>query len=178
MLSPRLETILTFVEGQVLADIGTDHGYLPIAACMEEKIKNAIACDISAGPLERARENIRRYDLKYGIQSNLEYDLQFSLNQRIQTRLGFGLRPLKAKEADCVVIAGMGGMNIIEILQDPESAPILNYVKRLIVQPQRDIPKVRRVLDEMDFRFIDEVTVREKHRFYTVIAVDGDSCGW
>jgi len=157
LLSPRLEAVLSFVEGRVLADIGTDHGYLPIVACLAEKIEYAIACDANAGPLERAAENILRY----------------GLDDRIQARLGFGLRPIMPKEADCLVIAGMGGMNIIEILKDQESLLSLHSMKRLIIQPQRDIIKVRHTLDEMGFSFVDEVSVREKHRFYSVIAVNG-----
>lgn len=151
-LSPRLRAILSFVEGHILADIGTDHGYLPIAACMEYLGLRAIACDLNAGPLKRAAENIKLH----------------GLSDRIETRLGFGLDPILPEEADCVVIAGMGGMNIIEILKK-RALPI----KRLIVQPQHDLIAVRRALDDMGFYPIDEISVREGQRFYDIVSVKG-----
>ena len=144
--------MLSYVEGQTLADIGTDHAYLPIAAYQSGLIEYAVACDLSAGPLEKAANNIKRYGLE----------------EKITTRLGFGLKPVLPEEADCVVIAGMGGMRIIDILKD---SPKLK-IKRLIVQPQHDIPAVRRSLHEMGFSISDEKMVREDDRFYTIIAAD------
>lgn len=155
-LSPRLKAILAFVEGQVLADIGTDHGYVPIIACLEKNISKAYACDVSPGPLKMADNNIKQYGLE----------------NRIFTRCGFGLRAI-ANEDDledlCVVIAGMGGMNIIEILSDP--ANDLN-IKRLIVQPQRDIPAVKLALGNMGYNIIDEITAQDRNRLYTVIVAE------
>ena len=151
-LSPRLAAVLSFVKGQFLADIGTDHGYLAIAACQENIIQKALACDISPGPLAKAKDNIKRYGLE----------------DQITTRLGFGLEPVKPDEAQCVVIAGMGGMRIIDVLKkNPE---VVKHIKRLIVQPQHDIPKVRRTLHCMGFAIIDEKMIREDQRFYTIIA--------
>jgi len=148
--SARLRAVLAFVEGRCLADIGTDHGYLPIAACLEGLVEQAIACDVSAGSLEKARENIR----------------QFGLEDRIKTRLGYGLQALQEEDADCVVMSGIGGMNIIEILKDP----YINQVKRLVLQPQRDIEALRTALDEKGFYIINEATVQDRGRSYTVIA--------
>jgi len=139
-----------------LADIGTDHGYLPIEACFEAVVERALACDYFPGPLSKAVANIKR----------------FGLESQIETRLGFGLEPLAPGEADCVVISGMGGMKIIEILQ--KSPDVLDKVNRLIVQPQHDIPAVRQYLHEAGFQILDEVLVFEKFRKYTVIAA---SCG-
>ena len=110
-LSPRLKTVLSFVKGKCLADIGTDHGYLPIEACLEGIIEQALACDYFPGPLSKAVENIRR----------------FGLESQIETRLGFGLEPLTPGEADCVVISGMGGMKIISILD--KSPKVIEKVK-------------------------------------------------
>jgi len=152
--SPRLEAVLSFVIGPCLADIGTDHGYLAISACQEGIIEKALACDISPGPLSKAQENIKRY----------------GLDNQISTRLGFGLDPVKPGEAQCVVIAGMGGMRVIDILQkNPE---VVKQIRRLIVQPQHDIPKVRQTLHGMGFAIIDEKMIREDERFYTVIAAE------
>lgn len=145
--SPRLKAILSLVEGKVLADIGTDHGFLPIAACLENRVRRAVACDRMPGPLARAEANIRQYGLE----------------DRIETRLGYGLEPLKPDEADCVVIAGMGGMNIVQILQEPIT------IKRLVLQPQRDIPLVRAALDEMGFKIFNELTTEDRGHTYTVL---------
>lgn len=149
-LSPRLKAILSSVEGRVLADIGTDHGYVPIIACLEKRVERAVACDACPGPLARAQENI----------------VSAGLENRIETRLGFGLRPLKYGEVDCVVISGMGGMNIIEILKDPA---VKLPIKRLIVQPQRDIFLVKDTLADMGFEIVSETEVKDRGRTYSII---------
>ena len=151
-LSPRLKTILSFVEGDCLADIGTDHGYLPIEACLDNIVKKALACDYYPGPLSKAVINIER----------------FGLADKIETRLGFGLQPVEVGEADSAVISGMGGMKIIEILS--ASKEVAKNLKMLIVQPQHDIPAVRQYLSDEGFEIFDEVLIVEKHRKYTVIA--------
>ena len=149
-ISARLRAILTMVQGRVLADIGTDHAFVPIAACLDGIVERAIACDRCPGPLEKARVNI----VHYGLES------------RIETRLGFGLEPLTEYEVECVIIAGMGGMNIIEILKTPRP------IKRLILQPQRDIPLVRDFLHDMGYKTFNELTVSDRGRSYTVIGAD------
>ena len=84
-LSKRLALVASFVnEGSSLADIGTDHGYIPIALTRQGKVTRAIAMDVRKGPLERAREHIREYHLE----------------ERIETRLSDGAERLKAGEAD------------------------------------------------------------------------------
>jgi len=175
-LKARLKTVLSFVVGDILADIGTDHAYLPIAACFEGRVVKALACDIRSGPLEIAAQNITRY----------------GFDNIIETRLGFGLQPIKTGEADCAVIAGMGGINIIEILR--QSPAVVKEMKRFILQPQHDIPAVRRALHEMGFFITDEIVLQDKKlqeknndinecrnendkrdtkgRFYTVIVAD------
>ncbi|MDR1664352.1 MAG: class I SAM-dependent methyltransferase [Clostridiales bacterium] len=151
-LSERLQAVLGFVRGKTLADIGADHAYIPIAACQSGLCETAIACDIKPGPLGKAAENIKAYNLE----------------SRIQTRLGAGLTPLHTGEADCIVIAGMGGMNIIEILT--ASLETAKAAKRLVLQPQRDLPKVKAALSAMGFLIEDEKTAREGDRFYPVVA--------
>ena len=149
--SARLQAMLDFVEGEVLADIGTDHGYLPIEAILAGKVKKALACDLSEGPLACAAENIAR----------------FGLEKRIETRLGFGLQPLRPGEADCVAIAGMGGMRMIDILQDCPKG-----VKRLILQPQHDVVAVRKALGGFGFTVSGERLLVDKGRVYTVILAE------
>ena len=93
-LSKRLERLTDFVsEGNILADIGTDHAFVPIYLVSENKVPTAIAMDINEGPLEKANRNIRSK----------------SLENKIKIRLSNGLDKLEAYEADTILIAGMGG---------------------------------------------------------------------
>ena len=109
--------------GGILADIGTDHAYVPIALVQRQKIKGAIAMDINEGPLARAQEHIRAARLE-------EY---------IQTRLSDGAEALLPNEADSILIAGMGGELILHILTEGES--VCSTAKELILQPQSEIHK-------------------------------------
>lgn len=155
-LSPRLAAMLSCVEKcGVLADIGTDHAYLPIEACRAGICARAIACDVSAGPLEIAARNIRAAGLA----------------GRIETRLGDGLAPLGAGEADCIVIAGMGGMKIIEILSAKKNAVDEEQcsTRRLVLQPQHDLEEVRRFLHANGCNILEEKLAREGSRFYVII---------
>ena len=77
-----------------MADIGTDHGYLPIYLVQEGRARRAIACDVNDGPLTRAREDVR----------------SSGLSRQIGLRLGGGLAPLGKGEVDGVTICGMGGL--------------------------------------------------------------------
>ena len=101
-LSLRLQTIADMVtEGGVLADVGCDHGYLPVYLVLNKRITGAIAMDVGKGPLSRAKEHI----------------LAYGLEQYIETRLSDGLTALKPGEADTLVIAGMGGPLMEQILK-------------------------------------------------------------
>ena len=93
-ISKRLRTVASLVRCETMADIGTDHGYVPLYLYEQGKIKKALACDLNPGPLEKARENIQK----------------MGAGQVIETRLGSGLTPVAPGEVECAVIAGMGGM--------------------------------------------------------------------
>jgi len=150
MLSPRLKAILGLLDEpfvDVLADIGTDHAYLPIEAVRAGLCQRAIACDINVGPLKIADFNIR----------------EAGLSEKIETRLGDGLQPLNPGEADCITIAGMGGMKIIGIL---DSKKIQNA--KLILQPQHDLEELRRNLHSQGYE-IHEKLAKESERFYVII---------
>ena len=93
-LSKRMKAVASMVTpGNILADIGTDHGYVPIALVQRERIPKAIAMDINKGPLQRAKDNIVLYHME-------EY---------IETRLSDGVEALLEGEVDTILIAGMGG---------------------------------------------------------------------
>ena len=154
VLSKRLEAVAAFVDkGMSAADVGTDHAYVPIALVERGICPFAIAMDVKPGPLERAGENIAAHHL----------------TGKISTRLSNGLEALAAKEADCVIISGMGGSLILKILQ--EAGSLLYTLKTLILSPQSDPEKVREWLWERGFGFADEVMVEEDGKFYVVMKI-------
>ena len=151
-LSERMKAVAAMVtNGNVLADVGTDHGYIPIALVMEGKIPSALAMDVNEGPLERAKEHIR----------------EFQLESCIHTRLSDGVLALHPGEADSVLIAGMGGALTIKILSEGEQ--VLKSVKELILQPQSEIDKVRRYLEKAGYRIIQEDMVYEDGKYYPMM---------
>ena len=148
-LSQRLSSVASMVTaGNCLADVGTDHGYVPIYLYERNIIPRAIAMDVNKGPLERAALHIAESGMK----------------EAIETRLSDGLTALKPGEADSVVIAGMGGPLIIRILSaHPE---ITESLKELILQPQSEISEVRIWLYEQGYEIIEEHMVFEDGKYY------------
>ncbi|MDO4298080.1 MAG: class I SAM-dependent methyltransferase [Lachnospiraceae bacterium] len=151
-LSKRLFAVSEMVSsGFCLADIGTDHGYIPIYLIEKERIPSAIAMDVNRGPLERARIHIREHGLE----------------DRIQTRLSDGLEKLAPGEADTVLIAGMGGMLTIRILEEGRDA--LESVQELILQPQSDIREVRAFLEKSGYWIDEENMIEEDGKIYPMM---------
>ena len=156
---PRLSERLTAAErmvrrGSILADIGTDHAFLPIRLCLDGICPRAIAMDVRKGPLERAAAHIREYHLEH----------------RIDVRLSDGLEKLEAGEATCAVLMGMGGMLICRLLNAyPEKTASL---KELILGPQSDIGTVRKTLEELRFQIADEEMLLEDGKYYTLIRAE------
>ena len=143
-LTPRLEMILSLApQAETYCDIGTDHGY--IAAALARRGGRVIAMDINSGPLEQAERNIRR----------------FGLEEKIETRLSDGFSALSGGEAECAVIAGMGGELIAAIL-----ARGIKGVKHLVLQPQSTIYELRDYLNKNGYRIEKEELCREDRRFY------------
>ncbi|MDO4289524.1 MAG: class I SAM-dependent methyltransferase [Eubacterium sp.] len=152
MLTPRLEAIAQLVlPGEVLADIGTDHGYLPVALAASGKIPRAIAADVNAKPLEKAKNCIA----------------EAGLSDKIETRLGSGLSVLAPREAATIVVAGMGGCLIKDLLA--AEAAVARLAKRLILQPMNNGAVLRRFLEENGYAIIDEVIAKEEPRVYEII---------
>lgn len=156
-ISRRLKAVAALVSpGLVLADVGCDHGYIPIYLIQKGQIPRAIAMDINQGPLLRAREHIR----------------EWGLEAYIETRLSDGLKALEPGEAQCLVIAGMGGPLMERILT--QGAPILKDMKELILQPQSEIGHFRQFLAENGYRIIEEDMVEEEKKYYPMMkAVQG-----
>lgn len=158
-LSKRLYAVAGLVtEGASVADIGTDHGYIPIYLVQKGIASKAIAMDVNGGPLERARMHIVGYGLK----------------GKIETRLSDGLEALKPGEVDTMIAAGMGGGLIIRILE--EGREVVKSLKACILQPQSEVWKVRKYVLDHHMDIIDEDMVEEDGKYYPMMRViHGDS---
>lgn len=153
-LSERMSHLAVLVsEGMVLCDVGTDHGYLPIWLLQAGRIPKAYAMDIGEGPLERAKEHIR----------------QCGLEAYIETRRCDGLAGLMPKEADSILIAGMGGGVMLHILKDGDA--VVRQAEELILQPQSEIAEVRKYLYEQGFEIDREDIVEEDGKYYPMMHV-------
>ena len=153
-ISKRLMTAASLVtEGYTLADVGTDHGYIPIYLLEQKKIPSAIAMDINSGPLKRAEEHIRLYGME----------------AYIQTRLSDGVEALKSGETDAILIAGMGGGLVMHILKEGER--VCQAAKELILQPQSELERVRYFLREEGYEIFAEEMVLEEDKFYPMMKV-------
>ena len=149
-LPPRLAAIAEFVpEGAKLADVGTDHGLLPIRLLLDGKIRSAVATDIRPGPLSRAEENAAAAEV---------HDLRCVLCD--------GLTGVSPEEADTVVIAGMGGENIAGILH---AAPWACENALCILQPMSRSEELRAALPSLGLRVLRERLVRDAGRIYSII---------
>lgn len=161
-ISDRLIRVAELVpEGSRLADVGTDHGYVPIWLLEKGIIPSAIAMDVNRGPLLRARENRDRY----GYQKVMEL------------RLSNGLEKLRPGEADTVLIAGMGGPLMIQILEDGRENS--QGVSAWVLQPQSEIPSVRRYLITHGFNIVDEIMLIDEGKYYMAMkALPGEAEPW
>lgn len=150
-LTDRLLKIASLVtEGKRVADIGTDHGYIPVYLLNEGKIPFAVLADINKGPLENARKEVRHNNLL----------------DKVDLRLGSGIEVLKKDEVDEVIIAGMGGILISEILE--ANLDVSQSVDKLILQPMQAQDELRRYLLNNGFEIVDEVLVKEDFRIYEI----------
>lgn len=151
-LSNRLENIAKFIPRcKCIADIGTDHGLIPIYAVLNEICDKAIASDIKKGPLQAAKKNIEYYGLL----------------DKIELRLGSGLEVLKLGEADVIIIAGMGGHTISNLLEAKEK--IAKEAEFLILQPTQHPEVLRRYLVNFGFKILDEELVKDDNKYYHII---------
>ena len=156
-INDRLLTAVPFVrEGKSLADIGTDHAYLPIYLFQSGKISCAVAADINRGPLDKARENIE----KYGFEGE------------IKTILCDGLAKIDPDEVDDIAIFGMGGELIVKIIDE---APWLkNASKRMILQPMTHPEKLREYLFQNGFNILGESLSIDRGKIYQTICAEYD----
>lgn len=156
--SDRLQTIANIItKGESVADVGTDHGYIPIYLYVEGISPKIIATDVNVGPIEIARNNIQSV-----IPDNT-----------IETRIGNGLEVIGIGEVDTIVIAGMGGLLITDILAK-DIKKSLSY-KKFILQPRNAQDKLRMWLVKNGFKIFDEYLVREgKYICEIIVACPGE----
>lgn len=156
ILKGRLGAIAAKIPAcSTLADVGTDHAYIPVYAVMEGICKKALATDVRIGPARIAEHNIRQYGLE----------------DKIEVRLGSGLEPVHLNEAEVAVIAGMGGPLICEILL--ASLEKARNMTLLVLQPMNAIDVVRKWLNDEGFQIYEEFLASEGDKIYNVICT-----GW
>ena len=159
-LSKRLQAVADMVtKGSIVADIGTDHAYIPIYLVENNITTKAFAFDVNKGPLDIAEEHVKLY----------------GFSDRITLRLSDGLNALKEKEAETVVIAGMGGALEIRIISS--NMNVVNSLKELILQPQSELMKVREFLIEEGFYIKEENMVLDEGKYYPMMKVLPPSAG-
>ncbi len=150
-LSERLQTVISMVTpGCIVADVGTDHGYVPMDLIERGIARQAIAMDVNEGPLSIAKMHIA----------------QAGLSDKIETRLSDGVQGLKPGEADSVVIAGMGGMLIKRILE--EGLETVRSLQELVLSPQSDLREVRLFLWENEIAIQREKLILEDGKYYWI----------
>lgn len=149
-MTPRLRAIANLIKQDAsIIDVGTDHAYIPIYLLKEEKAIKALATDVHDGPLQRAKQNI---------------DL-FKLGDRILLQKANGLVGIETAEYDTIIIAGMGGILISEII---EGASNLSNMQ-LILQPMTAAEELRRYLNNNGFFIQEESIVQEDKKLYVIL---------
>lgn len=152
--TPRLQAICSKISASAVADIGTDHAYIPINALLQNRCARAAASDIREGPLEIARANVKKYNLA----------------DKISLRLGAGLSQIESGEAEEIIIAGMGGMMIRDIIaEDMQKA---RSAQRLILQPMNAAAELRQFLFENGFRIFCEDIAVEGFKVYNIFVCE------
>ena len=154
-LSNRLQAVARQIPaGLTVADIGTDHGYLPVYLVVNDIAPRVIAADRGKRPLDSAQQLVSL----------------LSLESQIDIRLGDGLSDLKKADEEVICLAGMGGMAIKEIIA--ANLPLAKAAKRLVLQPQRNVSAVRRFLAANGFKIVAEDLAEDDGFYYEIIAAE------
>ncbi len=153
MITPRLQKIIDLVNSENIADIGTDHAYIPIRLASLNKIKKCIATDKNKGPLDIAYNNVKKHG----------YD------SLIELRLGEGTEPIEKNECELVIIAGMGGKLIGDIIEnDIEKAKTFKF----LLQPMNAQKELRERLIKNGFKITKEELAVEGFKVYNVFSCE------
>ena len=153
-LSKRLSSIVDLIEkDKIVADIGTDHGYIPIYLIKNNICKYVIASDINKGPIEILKKNIKEHNILRGI----------------EIRLGSGFETLNENEVNVAIIAGMGGNLIADIIDN--SYNIAKSLDYMILQPAQHQEVLRKYLYNKGFEIIQEDIVYDAEKYYHTMKV-------
>ena len=151
-LDSRLACVASLVRKcDCVIDVGTDHAYLPVYLVKKEVCKSAFACDVKKGPLENAGVTVRNYGLQ----------------ERIETVLSDGLDCVKPQKNCCVVLAGMGGILISELLS--RAGWLLDNSVQIVTQPMSHAEYVRRFLFDNGFTITEEKTAADSRHVYLAL---------
>lgn len=157
-ISKRLKCIENLIDScEVVADIGTDHAYLPIDLIKQKICIRAIASDINRGPVQKARKNIS----------------QENMNKYIECRLGPGLSTIKCNEANVLIIAGMGGNLIRDIVET--GIDVFKTAEYAVLQPVQNPEILRKYIYERGFSVINEELCFDENKYYEIIKVKYDN---
>lgn len=147
-LSKRLASIASNIDKEdKVVDIGCDHGYLSIYLKAVNGNKVVIATDINENALNMAKKNINKNSIL------------------IETRLGHGLDVIKHNEVDTIIISGMGGNTILNILKKNK----LKYIKKIVIQSNTDIPLIRKYINKLGYTIKNEQLIIDKNIYYIII---------
>lgn len=151
MISERLKAVAGMVtKGKKVADIGTDHGYVPIYLVENSICSKVYAMDINEGPLKIADKNIAIH----------------GLSDKIETIQSNGMEKLKDNMVDGAIISGMGGDLIVDILSRGKN---IKGINELVLSPHRRVDLVRKYLLENNWEIIDEKMLIDSGKYYTII---------
>lgn len=157
-LSKRLQAIYNMVPSSVVADVGSDHGKLIISLFEDGVISKGYAIENKKGPYSRLVEAIESRGVK----------------EHVIPMLSDGITELPG-DVETVVIAGMGGMNVIDIIKKKPGK--LKNVKTIIVDAHNAIPEMRKFISKLGYIIADEDIVEEKGIFYEIIKfIAGEAC--
>lgn len=155
ILDQRLQKVVSYIpQGAVLADIGSDHAFVPCYCIQQNLIERAIAGEVNVGPMEAAQGQVALVQLE----------------DKVDVRLGSGLTVLTPGEVTAVTIAGMGGTLIASILE--EGKKHLSGEERLILQPNVDAVDVRKWLLANGYALLSEAIVKENEKIYEILVAE------
>ncbi len=137
--------------GRRVADVGCDHAHTSIYLAQNRLASRVLALDVNDGPLAAARENVSRY----------------GLGAMVEVRKSDGLKAVSVGEVDAVLIGGLGGRLMIRILEDGER--VAKEACELALQPQSDIPMVRRYLHSGGYHIMEDVIRKEEGKYYAAL---------